>query len=513
MAFIVNMLANLDLSVGLGTVVTLVAFVLTALVYRRVAYNRKYNWPPGPWGWPLIGCSRLISISSKQTPANITRMGKRYHPDLFTVPLFAGKRIVILNSFKAIKDALIRQSAYTSGRPENWAFKYVKEKHTNLGMFFERYSASWKREKRFMVRTSRHFGYGITKSQDFVLREANHLVELIKKRKGQPFELHPPLALCMLNVTLSIVFNTAYEEGDEDFGKMLFNLMTWFAEIFALYDLEPFLPFLERFGLHSSLKRGKLVTNAIATFVRDQIDQHRATLDSNHPRDMVDEFLIEIAKNDPNGDLRDLDDEKFVWMFINLLPDQADTAPSIFKFLMLATSVFQEMQQRVFEEIQHVIGDREPTLDDRGKLPYTEAVILEVLRMDTPFWLLVPHDTQEDVDILGFKIPKDTSLIPNIYAVHNDPELWGDPENFRPERFLGEDGQLVKPEYLIPFSTGQRQCFGSQMAQKEFFIFYISLIQKFKFKLPDGDPVPELKSVSLVHVSPAGYRLHAELRE
>ena len=197
------------------------------------------------------------------------------------------------------------------------------------------------------------------------------------------------------------------------------------------------------------------MTKAIFTFIQDHIDQHRKTLDPDHPRDIVDNILIEIAKNYPNSDLREISDEKFTWMVFNMIPDQGDTAASVFNFLMFATIVQPEVQQRVFEEIQEVIGDRSPTLDDRGKLPYTEAVILETLRVDTPFWLLVPHTTQGDVELLGFKIPKDTTVIPNIFATHMDPDLWGDPENFRPERFIGEDGRIVRPEYLIPFSLGE----------------------------------------------------------
>ena len=310
-----------------------------------------------------------------------------------------------------------------------------------------------------MVRTSRHFGYGITKSQDIVHREANHLVELVKKRKGQPFHLISPLTLCMLNVTFSMVFNTTYEEDDDEFGQLLLDFMMWFVEIFKLYDLEPILPVLDKFGLNTTLTRGKEMTVRISKFIMDHINHHKATVDFNHPRDMIDECLIELAKNDPNSDLREFNDEKFMWMFFNLIPEQGDTAPSIFNFLMLATAVYPEIQQRVFEEIQHVIGDRDPTLDDRGKLPYTEAVILEVLRMDTPFWLLIPHHTQQDVDILGFKIPNDTTIIPNIYAVHYDQDLWGDPENFRPERFIDKEGKLSRPEYLIPFSIGEYRIF------------------------------------------------------
>ena len=68
-----------------------VTFLVTALVWRRLTYWRKYTFPPGPPGWPLIGNSPLIAPDSGQTNANITRIGKQCHPDMFTLTLYAGK--------------------------------------------------------------------------------------------------------------------------------------------------------------------------------------------------------------------------------------------------------------------------------------------------------------------------------------------------------------------------------------------------------------------------------------
>lgn len=63
----------------------------------------------------------------------------------------------------------------------------------------------------------------------------------------------------------------------------------------------------------------------------------------------------------------------------------------------------------------------------------------------------------QDTDINGYFFPKNATVISNIFSAHNDPKVWGDPENFRPERFLSEDGTtFLKNENLIPFSAGRR---------------------------------------------------------
>ena len=68
-----------------------VTFLVTALVWRRLTYWRKYTFPPGPPGWPLIGNSLWIAPDSGQTNANFTKIGKKYHPDMFTLTLYLGK--------------------------------------------------------------------------------------------------------------------------------------------------------------------------------------------------------------------------------------------------------------------------------------------------------------------------------------------------------------------------------------------------------------------------------------
>ena len=73
---------------------------------------------------------------------------------------------------------------------------------------------------------------------------------------------------------------------------------------------------------------------------------------------------------------------------------------------------------------------------------------------------------------------------PNLWAVHNDPNLWKNPEIFNPERFLDEQGNFIKSNHVIPFSVGPRRCLGEQLARMEVFIFLIGMVQKFKF-LPD----------------------------
>ena len=122
-------------------------------------------------------------------------------------------------------------------------------------------------------------------------------------------------------------------------------------------------------------------------------------------------------------------------------------------------------------------------------MPYAEAFIEELLRIASVAPVGVPRLAAEDFEFHGYVIPKGTSIYPSIYTMHYDPEVFPEPEKFRPERFLGQDGKtVIKIDSLIPFSVGRRACLGETFARDQLFLFITSLVQNFSI-------VPELGNV------------------
>ena len=115
-----------------------------------------------------------------------------------------------------------------------------------------------------------------------------------------------------------------------------------------------------------------------------------------------------------------------------------------------------EVQDKCYKEICDVIGpDRTPTMRDKQEMTYLEATTLELLRKGDIVPLALSHGLASDVTFRGYVIPKDAIVLPNLSSALQDPEVWGDPDNFRPERFIGPDGKLQRQEELIPFSMGR----------------------------------------------------------
>jgi cytochrome P450 len=112
------------------------------------------------------------------------------------------------------------------------------------------------------------------------------------------------------------------------------------------------------------------------------------------------------------------------------------------------------------------------------------------------------------VELEGHLIPKNSQVIPNLYAVHMSPDLWEAPEEFRPERFLSADGLRVqKPKHFMPFGAGQRMCLGDSLAEMELQLFFASLMHVFDLENPSSE-LPTMEGTLGATVTPKDFELN-----
>jgi cytochrome P450 len=161
---------------------------------------------------------------------------------------------------------------------------------------------------------------------------------------------------------------------------------------------------------------------------------------------------------------------------------------------------FPKIQERVFTEIKDIVGTKRIVmLTDKPDLVYTNAVILEVMRMVTQLPFSVPHYAVKNANLQGFDVDQGTVVIFNLYSVHHEKAFWGDPEIFRPERFLSDEKSLdpEKCNHIFAFSHGRRRCIGELFAKMTLFLSFSITIQKCKICNPVGEqldltPIPGL---------------------
>lgn len=173
-----------------------------------------------------------------------------------------------------------------------------------------------------------------------------------------------------------------------------------------------------------------------------------------------------------------------------------------------------EIVAKMRAEIEMVVGnDRAATLEDQPKLVYCQAFINEVLRHSNIVPTNPQHATVEDFKIRGHLIPKGSSIIAHLYACHMSPEHWDEPEEFRPERFINDEGKLINHKAFMPFGKGQRNCLGDVIAKSQSFLFTTNFIQKFNIQNPANEPLPSSKGHCGVTMSPAPFKICVTLRE
>lgn len=164
-----------------------------------------------------------------------------------------------------------------------------------------------------------------------------------------------------------------------------------------------------------------------------------------------------------------------------------DTSSSVVEWALLELLRNPSTMEKVRAELKTVIGVGRPLEEsDLSRLPYLEAVVKETMRFHPPGPLL-PRKAEKDVEVGGFVVPRNSTVMVNVWAIGHDHNVWEDPELFVPERFLTSEVDFKGGHFeLIPFGSGRRMCPGVPLASRMVLLILGSLISSFKWELPDG---------------------------
>jgi len=155
-----------------------------------------------------------------------------------------------------------------------------------------------------------------------------------------------------------------------------------------------------------------------------------------------------------------------------------------------------EAEAALHAEVDEAIGDAVPSIADLGRLPYTEKVIREALRLYPPGWLLTRRAIGED-RLGGYAIEPGTDVLISPYVIHRHPEYWADPEKFLPERFDGESSRDRNRFVYLPFGLGPRRCVGELLALFEMHIHLAVVARRFRLRRASDEPIEMEPQVNL----------------
>ncbi|XP_041465907.1 cytochrome P450 2C15-like [Lytechinus variegatus] len=460
-------------SILLGITTSLLVVWLMKWVLKR----RKINRPPGPMPvpWPLHIIGDLVMLAQGTTPvAMFCELNKRYG-DVVCLDN-GGTRYIILASPEVVNEALVNQAAVTSGRKEAWEFKAVYQYHGGI-IFSE--GEEWIQHRRFGLAALRNFGMGKKNLENSINEEARMFNEILSEKIGKPFDPSFAVNNAVSNIICAITFGQRFEYSDPKFKDMIKRIKFYMAEDppQALSNLPTFIDNARRRNIR-----------AIRKYLEDEVMEHKTTYDSNHVRDVIDLYFKEINRAREAGEKCELDLSKAWSLVFDFFLAGTETTSTTLLWAFLFMAGRPEIQKKIVAEINSVVGSSAtPRYEDRKLMPYTEATLMEVLRYRPIAPDGAPHRATSDMKVKGYDILAGDNLIMNILYIHHIPEIWGDPEVFRPERFLSEDWKaVVKHDAYMPFGAGRRVCLGEQLAKMEMFLFFTNVLQRFRITLPPG---------------------------
>ncbi|XP_071361482.1 cytochrome P450 3A40-like [Trachinotus anak] len=262
--------------------------------------------------------------------------------------------------------------------------------------------------------------------------------------------------------------------------------------VFLLQGCFPvFLPLLELLGV-------SLFPKTSLAFLRKIVDKIRAERSgSSHqnPGDMLQHMINSQTVNEPRGQkqnkaLKGLTDHEIVSHATMFVFAGYDTNATTLVFLAYTLARNPEVMERLQKEIDSTFPNKGPVqYEPLMEMEYLDSVVNECLRLYPPIPRL-DRIAKETVKINGITIPKDMAVVIPVYALHRDPELWPEPEEFKPDRFSKENKQSIKPYTYLPFGIGPRNCVGMRLALVMVKLALVEVLQSYSFSVCKETEIP-----------------------
>ncbi|KAG7189775.1 hypothetical protein KM043_017438 [Ampulex compressa] len=465
------------------------------------------NFPPGPRWLPLIGCYPIFQrLRSKHGYVHLAlqKLTQRYGPIL---GLKLGiQKLVVISSYDLVKKVLLQEEF--NGRPDGFFFR-LRALGKRRGVLFTD-GPDWAHSRRFTMRHLRTFGLGQSAMTSQLTTEAKSLVDYLRRESEKgPVAMHKAFDIAVINSLWCMFAGHRFEYEDEKLKKILELVDDAFRMTNTMGGLMSQMPFLRFFipELSGYNKLMRILQN-MWSFLDEEIAAHEAELSGNSPKDLIEAFLLEISSRKDDAETSIFERENLLILCLDLFLAGSKTTTDTLSMTFLYLSLHPEWFTILQEELDRVVGrTRPPTLQDFSSLPMIEAFLTEVQRFLILAPLGVPHKTMNSITLNGYRIPRDTIVLLDFHSVHNDKAQWDRPEEFRPQRFLDENGQFCPNNANMPFGLGKRRCPGEALARSSLFLFFTYAIHYFHFEISPAHGKPDPEGYDGFVISPKPYYL------
>ncbi|KAJ3567440.1 hypothetical protein NP233_g6373 [Leucocoprinus birnbaumii] len=445
------------------------------LVFRRQR-RKLLPFPPGPPRWPIFG--NALSMPLEYIHVFFKDLGKRLGTKIIYLEAL-GQPMIVLNDAAIAQELLEKRSAVYSSRPE---LPMLTDVAGFRGFFSTmQYGQEWRSHRRMFQQYFSETRLHVFEERGLDFVRKGLLPNLYEDPQGLKAHMHNFLGGLSTSITYGLPIQRRNDPYVHHFEKTLASTTAISSPGGYLVNIIPLLKYIPEWFPGATFK--KVAREVYGELLEMRDDPYNKCNAGVAPGSFVDTALDRLAHRD------DRDDDGLHILHIKqtaatVYVALAETSMAASMTFVLAMLKYPAVQSKLQRELDSVIGsDRLPDFADLPQLIYLAAVVKEVLRWNPVAPTGVPHLTTEDDIYEGFYIPRNCIIFANAFAMLHDEDIFPDPKEFIPERFLKNDRELrddlPNPERFASFGFGRRICPGRHIAVSMLYITIASVLHLF----------------------------------
>ena len=435
--------------------------------------------PPGPKALNPLGAIRDF----QRDPLHFTRQMQEQYGDFVALPSLIVLRNYLLHDPDLIYQVLVKQAdQFRKPRPLN---RVLRSTFGN-GLFFSE-GDFWRRQRKLMQPAFHHQRIGaygarmVTKTEQM----------LDSWRAGETRNIDEEMRALTLQIVVDAIFHGDISQETERVGWAMSEV----TEVLTEQSYNPLKAILPDWLPLSFLRRKRRAVAVLTEIVYSFIAERRRT---GQDRGDLISLLLQVTDEETGEGMSDqqIHDEVMTLLIVG-----HETSALALTWAWILLAQYPETAVALQTEVDQVLNGKPPTLADLSRLPYTEMVIKEVLRLYPPAWMIL-REAVQDVTLGGYLIRKKDILMIAPFVVQRDPRFYDDPDIFQPQRFMVDEGQRPLEKRLpkfayFPFGGGSRICLGNGFALLEMQLVLATVAQQYRLNLLPGQLVKPVARLTL----------------
>lgn len=426
--------------------------------------------PPGPRGHLLLGS---LNEFARDVLGFHLRMRQEFG-DIVRIRV-ATRTIYLVNSPDLINEVLVTQQRNFIKHSFFWRHVtaiFGKGLVTNEG-------ESWLRQRRLMAPAFHR--ERIASYADTMVDHTERM--LATWRAGEVVDMQHEMMGVTLKIVAEVLFNADVEEDVTAVHESFDPVIT---EIAARFRRPVFIP--DWVPIPGNLRYRKGISKLNELVYRIIHEHHENGASGNDLLSM----LMQVRDEDGNR----MSDEQLRDEAVTLLLAGHETTALTLSWCFYLLSLHPEVGDKLVGELEEVLAGRRPAAADCRNLRYTEAVILEAMRVFPPAYG-IGREAVEDCEVGGYHVPAGTTIFMSAWVVHRDPRFYDEAEAFEPERWLDGLADRLPRHAYMPFGGGPRICIGNNFAMMEAILLLATIAQRYRLEKVSDAAVEPFPSITL----------------